>query len=170
MVAEKKALIVVADKDISFFPNVACKIDGKVVDRDSDGLHFVPADPRRGNKEYYHRGVFIWKVGEKNIFLNKHYFGVTPEELGRKLTFDVSIREKTFSDGSAYTYVDLHKTDDKPDFDFKLNLDHPESGGDIQIAGTTAFIRIIPRKKLFRAVEAVADHAEHENSLQAVFG
>ncbi|MDD4901809.1 MAG: hypothetical protein PHE24_01610 [Patescibacteria group bacterium] len=143
-------------KLIATFHNVARRVDKVVVERNETGLHLVAANAQIGIVEHYQRGVVV-----QGRILNMHFYGLAVGDLGRKLNFRIDVYEKTVGT-KTYTYVDLHKVNAVPEADLKINIEDPKLGGDVAIAGTSAFLRIEPRP-----VRTQADEPHLEELVEA---
>ena len=80
------------------------------------------------------------------------------DDTGKKINFNVEVYEKKV-DGRTYTYLDLHKAEGQSVANLKFNLDHPELKGNVKIAGTDAYICIMPRHKAENAQVVEEDGA-----------
>jgi hypothetical protein len=129
---------------VRFFRNVSKKIsrvsEATYMGRPT-GLQFI-SEPGEGNEPFHSMGVKV-----ENLFLNLNFYGLKPEDLGYTHTFNVEVYEKKADNGITYTHVDFLKVNAEPVAKFKLNIDFPELGGDVQIKGTNSFVCIVPRKK-----------------------
>jgi|GEM_PF-4945176 hypothetical protein len=136
----------VARRLVSTFNNVSVHLDCKLVPRDEVGLHFVGANTTLGFDSHFQKGIPIGVRGGRSVVMNMHFYGVNTQDLGYKHNFRVEVWEKTIPAGT-FTFLDLRKVGGASEASMKINIGHPELGGNIQIAGTNAFIRIVPLQK-----------------------
>jgi hypothetical protein len=138
---------VVGRKLVDTFSNVAKKLDATVVLASEIGLHVVPANEELGIESHFQRGMPIKVRGRsKPVIVNLHYYGCSIDDTGKKINFNVEVYEKSVN-GRTFTYLDLHKAEGQSVANLKFNIDHPELKGNIKIAGTDAYICIVPRHK-----------------------
>jgi hypothetical protein len=84
-----------------------------------------------------------WKFGqavEGRIIVNKHFYGITPEQFGKKINAEVIFRFKE-REGQKYLFVDIHHQPGKVSMrEMKFIED-----GEIAIPGSKTGISVVER-------------------------
>ncbi len=79
------------------------------------------------------RNSFV--VPGSKIILNRHFYGIRDEDLGRRIVAKVKVVKKTTQDGQEFVMIDIFKDPNgtKPTRELKFLIN---GQGDIQIPGT----------------------------------
>ncbi|MEI6588177.1 MAG: hypothetical protein WCO05_04495 [Candidatus Moraniibacteriota bacterium] len=109
---------------------------------------FIDADGSTIPSRWQHGMIVkpsVWASGrlaKKAVICNRNFYGIGPDDLGKKITARVVIIEKTRGKQS-FRMVDVTKTDGVPAVsDLRISQD----GLGFLIPGTKFWIRVVPRK------------------------
>lgn len=85
---------------------------------------------------HWHNAFAVGKV-----VVNRNYYGVTKDDVGRRMTVTVQVFEKTVAGGKKYTAIDFFKGNGtRPTFELKIVDIMDTVGISVPINGTDKFI------------------------------